>query len=218
VEGSYVVRAIVDANNNRGLDPGELWDSLAVAVRGSTPFIELLTVARDTIAPRLLTVSPTDSVTLAVSFDRALDPKVPVMAASFLVQAADSTRLRILAVRTRAQQEALRQARDSARDTTRADSARADTARARRPRPAAPAPVPPTGAPPAIEARPSRPPPARDLVIELDPATSMRPGAAYRVTAVNARGLLGQTRTSDRIITMPLARPPAPRDTTRRPP
>jgi hypothetical protein len=218
VEGSYVLRAIVDANNNRALDVGELWDSLAVAVRGSTPFVELLAIARDTVAPRLLTVNATDTLTLAASFDRALDPNVPVTPASFQVQAADSTRLRIRAVRSRAQQEALRQARDSARDTTRADTTRADTARAARPRPPLPAPPPPAVVPPVIEARPSRPPPARDFVIELDSATAMRPGTNYRVTAVNARGLLGHTRTSDRVITMPLPRPPAQRDTTRRPP
>ena len=150
-EGSYVVRALVDANNNRGLDPGELWDSLAVAVRGSTPFVELLAIARDTVAPRLLTVNATDSVTLAASFDRALDPNVPVTPASFQVQAADSSRLRIVAVRTRAQHEALRQARDSARDATRADTARADTARRAAPTTTpgdSRAPVPPAGVPP----------------------------------------------------------------------
>jgi hypothetical protein len=216
-EGTYTVRAILDANNNRGLDPGELWDSLGVTVRGTTPFVELLAAARDTIAPRILTVNALDTLTLALSFDRGLDPNLPLTAASFRVEAADSSRLRIIAVRTRAQQEALRASRDTAeRDTTVADTTRADTTRADTTRVTRPVPRPPQGrpvAPTLPQARPSRPPPARDLVIVLDSATPMRPGASYRVTAVNARGLLGHIRTSDRVITMSRA---VPRDTTRR--
>jgi hypothetical protein len=188
--GTYAVRAILDNNNNRGLDPGELWDSVAVTVRGSSPFVELLAAVRDTIAPRLLTVSAIDSVTLSASFDRALDPNVPVTPALFRVNAADSTRLRVQAVRSRAQHDSLRAPPPAERD-----SAVRDTV--------------------TIEARPSRRPPLRDFVIVLDPSVPLQVGATYRVTAVNARGLLGQVRTSDRVITVPRARPPAPaRDTT----
>ena len=197
--GTYAVRAIIDANNNRGLDPGEMWDSLTIAVRGTSPFVELLAAARDTIAPRLLTVSVIDSLTLMANFDRALDPGVPLTPQSFRVEAADSTRLRITRVMPRAEYEAGRTPRDTARDTTRVI----------RPPPV----VDPRAVPPPVEARPSRPAPVRDVVISVDSAAPLRQSASYRVTAVNARGLTGSTRTSDRVITVPR---PAPRDTTRR--
>jgi len=206
-EGNYVVRALVDANNNRGVDPGEPWDSLPIVVRGTSPFLELLAAPRDTIAPRLLTVGARDSLTLAASFDRPIDPSFPLTPASIrVVGGADSVALRVAAIQTRAQEDASQRARsDSA---ARADtSVRADSARARRD----------TGgvrgsAPPVIQARPSRPAPAKELIVRLDPQTPLRPGGVYRVTAVNIRGLLGQTRTTDRIITAPA--PAAPRDTT----
>jgi hypothetical protein len=197
--GTYAVRAIIDANTNRGLDPGEMWDSVTIAVRGTSPFVELLAAARDTIAPRLLTVNVIDSLTLMANFDRALDPVVPLTPQSFRIEAADSSRLRIVGVMSRAQYEAGRAPRDTVRDTTRA---------------ARPAPVAePRAVPPPVEARPSRPAPVRDVVIAVDSAAPLRHGASYRVTAVNARGLTGATRTSDRVITVPR---PAPRDTTRR--
>jgi hypothetical protein len=205
-EGNYVVRAIVDANNNRVVDPGESWDSLPIVVRGTSPFLELLAAPRDTIAPRLLTVSARDSLTLAASFDRPIDPSFPLTPASIrVVGGADSVALRVAGVRTRAQEDAAERARsDSA---ARADtSARADSARARRDTGGV------RGAPPVIQARPSRPAPAKELVVRLDPQTPLRPGSVYRVTAVNIRGLLGQTRPTDRIITVPARA--APRDTT----
>jgi Big-like domain-containing protein len=219
LEGAYTVRAILDQNNNRGLDPGELWDSVGVTVRGATPFVELLAAARDTIAPRLLTVNVLDSLTLLASFDRPLDANLPLTPFSFRVNAADSTRLTILAVRSRADYDLTRARRDTAaRDTTARDTTPADTARRARPRPPLTPGVPTT----SIEARPSRRPPLRDVVIELDVDKPLQRGANYRVTAVNARGLLGHTRTSDRVITVPRAVPTPqtspPRDTTTRRP
>ncbi len=215
-EGTYVVRALIDNNRNRAVDPEEPWDSLTVAVRGTSPFLEMLAAPRDTIAPRLLTVSATDSVTLAASFDRPLDPDLPLTPASFRVQNADSTRLRIVRVQTRTQANAERAARDSAarRDTTRRDTTAAppaDVARARRDSLQAAGGATPGRVAPLL---PSKRSPARDVVIRLDSLTPMRVGATYRVTAVNARGLLGHARTTDRVITVS---PPARRDTTAAP-
>ena len=200
-EGVYAVRAIMDNNRNRGLDIGEQWDSVDVTIRGTSPFIEMLTALRDTVAPRLLTVAAPDSLTITASFDRLLDPDVPLTPASFQVLAPDSSRLRIARVLTQAQATAERVRADS---IARADSARRDTTRAR------PAPDPRTAAPaPVVEARPSRRPPPRDVVIRLDSINPLRRGATYRIVAVNARGLLGATRTSDRQLNVP-----ARRDTT----
>jgi hypothetical protein len=210
-EGTYIVRAIMDNNRNRGPDPGEPWDSLQVTVRGTSPFLELLAAQRDTTPPRLLTVTAPDTLNIVASFDRPLSGDLPLTPASFQVLASDSTRLRIARVLSRAQADAERAARDSAarRDSAAADTARRDTtARAR------PQTVPPRAAVPLATAplKPSRPAPARDVVIRLDTINPLRRGASYRVIAVNATGLLGGTRTSDRVLMVPAAA--ARRDTT----
>lgn len=204
-EGTYTVHAIMDNNNNRGLDPAEPWDSVATVVRGSSPFLELLAAPRDTVAPRILTVTTPDSLTLNVNFDRPLDPAVPLVAGSFRVESADSTRLTIVSVRTSSEMAAARAKLDSAalRDTAaRPDAqARLDSARARRMAVAR------GPADPAANVKPSKPAPVREVTIRLDSLTPMRAGRSYRVTAVNARGLLGGARTSERTITMGGVRP-----------
>lgn len=225
-EGAYVVRAIMDQNRNRAVDRDEPWDSVAVTIRGTSPFVELLAAARDTIPPRLLTVTATDSVTILASFDRPLSAEVPLTPASFRVLASDSTRLTITRVVTRAQADAERAARDSAarRDSARADPARPPSARAQQVPPTRTALTPVTPPP-----RPSRPAPPRDVIVSLDSLTPLKQGAAYRVVAVNARGLLGGMRTSDRVLTFTpgarpdttaasAARPPAGRPPANRPP
>ena len=190
--GTYTVRAFLDNNRNRGLDPTESWDSVAVTIRDASPFLELLAAPRDTIGPRILTAQARDSVTIALNFDRPLDPAVPLTPASFRVLAADSSRLAIARVVPRLPAPA---ASDSApRDTV---PARADTVRS------------------LIVPRPSVPAPSPNATIQLDPATALRPGASYRVVATNIRGLLGAIRTSDRVVTYepPPPAPTAPRDT-----
>ena len=196
-EGTYTVRATMDNNRNRGLDRGEPWDSLSIVVRGSSPFVELLTAQRDTLPPRLLTVSPRDSVTLNVSFDRPLSPDLPLTPDAFRVVSADSTALRITRVRTAAQADSAAAAERAVADTT----TRRDTTPVTRP-----------AQPPGLEARPSRRAPPKDVVLQLDSLTPLREATTYRVTAIGMRGLLGPSRTSDRVITV------ARRDTTQRRP
>jgi hypothetical protein len=187
-DGTYLVRAMMDNNKNRALDAGEPWDSVRVVVRGGSPVLELLTAPRDTVAPRVLTVTPSDSLTLTASFDRPLEPGQSLMGA-FRIQHQDSTVLHIVSAAAPGQ--------DSA-------AARADSARPVDPRVA------------ALEARtagvaaarPSRPSPRSEVTIRLDSLTPLRFGPSYRLTA-NPRGLTGLARSSDRVFTLP--RP----DTTR---
>lgn len=202
--GRYVVRAVIDGNRNRGLDRGEPWDTVAVDVRESSPFLELLALVRDTIAPRLLTVSVTDTLTLVAAFDRPVDPAELPTPASFRVVGADSAVLRVLRVASRSAADSARAVSDSiARDSAaRRDTARVDPAQARRDSLLARLP----GAE-RQQLRPSRRPPAKDFFLYLDPATPLRRGAAYRVTAFGVRGILGQRDTTERIITVPAARP-----------
>jgi hypothetical protein len=207
-EGSYVVRAIIDQNRNRAVDRDEPWDSVAVTIRGTSPFVELLAAVRDTIPPRLLTVTAADSLHIVASFDKPLSADLPLTPASFRVLRSDSTRLTITRVVTRAQADAERAARDSLarRDSARTDTARVPAAQAPPGRAAAAA-ISPVAPPP----RPSRPAPPRDVVITIDSLTPLQQNASYRVVAVNVQGLLGRARSSDRVLTLT---PAAKRDTT----
>lgn len=189
-DATYLVRAMIDNNRNRAIDAGEPWDSARVEVRGGSPVLELLAAPRDSLPPRLLTVEPSDSVTIRASFDRPLDPEQP-LASVFRLQHQDSTQLRIAGVVAPG-------AGDSAAarpDTGRTTDPRVEALEAR------------TGA--AVRTRPSRPRPVTDLTIRLDSLTPLRVGPSYRLTAIGARGLTGLARESDRVFTLP--RP----DTTR---
>ena len=198
--GQYTVRAFVDANNNRGFDERELWDSARVVLTDSTR-LELLAFAHDTIGPRISDVMIADSVTLRVTFDRPVDPAQTIAPAIFALRARDSSLVPIASVR-------------SAREWDQARSARSDTAAGdtvRRVPPAARPPVAPRGAPLptardtadslARAARPSRPSPISEVVIEL--GRPLQPGGSYRLQATAVRGLLRTPRTSERAFTVP---------------
>ena len=103
---------------------------------------------------------------------------------SLIQLAADSTRIPIARV-----------AAPSPRAAT--DSVPRDTARA-------------PGTTRTVIPRPSTPPPASAVTLHVAAGSALRAGASYRVVAVNARGLLGAVRTSDRVITVD-ARPDSAR-------
>lgn len=93
----YTIRAIVDDNNNRALDPREMWDSAEVNL-SDTATLELLAFARDSTGARLTSVDLRDSVTLDLQFDNAIPLAPPVAATSIRVRASDSTDVPILSV------------------------------------------------------------------------------------------------------------------------
>ena len=224
--GRYVVRGVLDQNNNRVLDRREAYDSTLVTF-ADTSTLELLAFVHDTIGPRISTAVPRDS-TIRVTFDKPLDPAQTLGAIDFrLVTLPDSNPITIARVATAREFGEAEQVRARAR----ADSARRatpdDTSRGGGP-PRVPAgPAVPRGALPGerapgdtarpdsaradTTARPSRPVPVTEVVLVLDGA--LEPGKDYRLRAVDVRNLLGAPRTSDRTFTTP--RPAAP-DTTRR--
>ncbi|HXG70257.1 MAG TPA: Ig-like domain-containing protein [Gemmatimonadaceae bacterium] len=87
--GPYSLRAVVDKNKNRGLDPGEAWDSVTVVLADSASPV-LLAFVRDSIPPRILDVAVTDSLALLVRFDRPIDPAQTLTASNFSLAGADS--------------------------------------------------------------------------------------------------------------------------------
>ncbi|HVD04496.1 MAG TPA: hypothetical protein VNB89_00695, partial [Gemmatimonadaceae bacterium] len=227
--GSYLVRAIVDANDNRGLDPREAWDSVGVAVADSAR-VEIYAFVHDTIGPRINTVAVADSVTLQVEFDKAIDPKVPVTPAQFVMFASDSTTTAIVSLPSDSTISDERSARERARSDSGSavpgakDSAQADSvrrARAARPGPTdsrVPLPRPARGraAAPVDTVplpKPTRPLPKTRLNLRL--AKLLKPATTYRLRATDIRGLLGNARTSDKLFTTPKPPEPAPTDSTR---
>ena len=229
--GSYVVRAIIDANDSRGLDPREAWDSVGVAVADSA-HLELYAFVHDTIGPRINAAAVADSVTLRVEFDKAISPAPPLTPAQFVVLASDSTPTAVVALPSDSTIEAERNAREKARtDSARApknakDSAQADsTRRARVVSPVKPTdsrvPLPRPGRGRAVAAvdtvplpKPSRPSPITHVNLRL--ARPLKPATTYRLRAIDTRGLLGNARTSDKLFTTPKPPPPPAADSLRR--
>jgi hypothetical protein len=225
--GRYLLRGLIDANTNRVLDRRELFDSATVTV-GDSINREMLAFVHDSVGPGIAEVQVQDSVTLRVTFDRPLQPRVPVTAAQFSLKAADSTVVPITSVTLGTIYE--KQQADSARTKAVQDSIRqaqrADSIRRANPR-AAPAPVPPTPAPaapptrrPGAAARDTTPPPKPSQPIPetyaiIKVGRPLAPLTSYRLHADSLRSLLGIARSSDRVFTT--ARTPPPRDTTKPP-
>ncbi len=78
--GRYVLRAFEDRNRNAEPDFGEpqAQTTALLGAAGDTAIYELETLAGDSTAARLLSVTVTDSVTLEVTFDDYMDPDVPL--------------------------------------------------------------------------------------------------------------------------------------------
>jgi hypothetical protein len=192
--GTYSIRGWIDANNNRDLDPREAYDSSSIALR-DTVSVTLLAFVHDTLAPRINTVQPIDSVTLRVEFNQPLDPEQRVDTSRFRLTAADSS---VIPLRAALSVDAWERAR--ADSLARADTARRQPARA----------VPPARRDSIVLPRPV--PISRFIVLTAAP---LRPETTYRLVAVEARNLLGRAGTSARVFTTSRR---APADTIRRTP
>jgi hypothetical protein len=71
--GEYVVYGVLDGNKNLRREPREAFDSIRVPP-DSARAGDLYAFVHDTLAPRIQTVSPSDSVTATVTFALPLDP------------------------------------------------------------------------------------------------------------------------------------------------
>jgi hypothetical protein len=221
--GTYLLRALVDQNRNRVVDPRELLDSVTITLADSFRR-EMLAAIRDSLGPALSTAEARDTLMVRVSLDRPLDTLFVATAGHFSLKAADSSVVPVADVITQAQMDRiaadsvrLQAVQDSVRrafvaDSTRAaDSARvaADPARATGRRPDAPTRAPPA---PAVDSAPPTPPPvptaripATRLYLRL--AQPLKPETVYRLRAEGLVGVTGATRNSERVFTTPKARP-----------
>lgn len=188
--GEYSVRALLDANANRGLDPRELWDTVRVTLVDSAQ-VEILAFVHDTIGARIDEVLLADSASLRVTFDKPLDPAQEITTSNFLLLRSDSSRVGVLAVLSAAALDSVEALRALAlRDSVRTTFSRDSAARAGRRR---------VDSIPALT--PSRPPPVTALVLRLE--RPLLPDSTYRLRALDVRNLLGRARTSDRAFTVP---------------
>lgn len=220
--GSYRVRAFVDANNNRTIDPREAYDTLVAAIADSAR-VELLTFVHDSLGPRIDRLSVEDSLTVRMEFDKPYEPTRPVTAAQFTLLRADSSTVPIVGLISdstlAAEKAAAAKARGDSAQGANAGRRGTDTSRVAPPpnvqRPPAGAAVPlpgRRGAPPAAPRdttplpKPSRPSPRAGAIIRL--GAPLKPGATYRLRATDVWGLSGAPRTSDRVFSAPKPAPP----------
>jgi hypothetical protein len=214
-QGEYLVRALIDQNSNRTVDRNEKWDSLSVNVLNVRPVVELDAIERDSMPPLFQNITAIDSVSVRITFDKPLDPRLTLQPALIRLQKPDSSQLEVASVQwQRAYDDA------KARALQVADSLRrlADTSRAAAQPVAPPIPTPTPGgaagrAPPPPP-KPKLPPPDRGIVVTVSPNSRLVPGT-YVVTAMGIRNLLGRAKDMTRTFTV--ARP-TPADSARRPP
>jgi len=205
--GSYLVRAIIDANGNRALDRSEQFDTARVIVPQAAA-LELLTIVRDTLPPRVSSVTSLDSVSLRVTFDRYLDPNQPPPPSAFRLVGTDSAVVPIVAVLTPRAEQAESQTRQQAV----ADSLRRVDSLAGKPLPPRITIAEALARRPGQGPTPSVPPPYTALLLRT--ARPLAPNATYRLSVSEARGLSGRAQGSERTFTTP--RPaPARADSTR---
>jgi hypothetical protein len=218
--GTYTLRALIDQNANRTVDRNEKWDTTTVTVSDARRVVELDAIERDTVPPAIANVDVLDSVTLRLTFDKPLDPAIPLQPALVQVQRADSTPVEVQRVEWASVYERRAQAADSAKRAQAADSARRaqpDTARGRPPARPTPPPAAPSGVrPPPPPRKPKAPPPEKAIVLSMSPRTPMHSGETLRIQANGLRNLVGKSAPlGPRAFNVPK---PAPRDTTNKPP
>jgi hypothetical protein len=217
--GTYLVRGLIDQNGNRILDRNEKWDTTTAVVASITHYVELDAIERDSTPPRVDNIQMIDSVTLRVSFDKPIDPRLPLQPALVRVQRADSTELEVSKVQWAATYDAARLAftTDSVK---RADSIRT----AAQPRPGPPPAAPPTPLPvttpggprsPPPPPKPQFPPPEKAIILSLSPTTPVHYAMTYVFNGTGFRNLVGHVDKARGIFTPPK---PAPRDTTTKKP
>jgi hypothetical protein len=191
----YTVRAYVDRNKNLSIDPSEPWDSSTLNLTDSIQK-EFLVFTHDTVPPRIRDIEVVDSLSLRVTFDKAIDPTQALSAANFSLTGPDSVRVPIASAGPAPKDTTLKVTPTELRPSAgRQPAGRAPT------RGAADTAV-------VVKRVMSRPSPISSVIIKLQ--HPLVPKTVYRVRAIGIRGLTGQTGDSERSYTSPAAPPPVP--------
>jgi hypothetical protein len=191
----YTVRAYVDRNKNLSIDPSEPWDSSTLNLTDSIQK-EFLVFTHDTVPPRIRDIEVVDSLSLRVTFDKAIDPTQALSAANFSLTGPDSVRVPIASAGPAPKDTTLKVTPTEVRPSAgRQPAGRAPTRAAAD-----------TAA--VVKRVMSRPSPILSVIIKLQ--HPLVPKTVYRVRAIGIRGLTGQTGDSERSYTSPAAPPPVP--------
>jgi hypothetical protein len=187
-QGTYIVRAILDVNRNRALDPREQWDSVRLVVGDANATAHLFAFAHDSVGPGLRSVTIEDSVTLRITLDPPGDPTQTLTAANFAVATEkDSVPVAI-------GQVYLASVFDSLVNARRQDSlARADTTR-KRDTVSKPPPLREPGKLPLGPRPIGRRLLLSQVVVRL--SAPLQPNVNYRIWMKDVRGVLGASRVS----------------------
>jgi hypothetical protein len=193
--GRYTVRAYVDRNKNLSIDPSEPWDSSTLNLTDSIQK-EFLVFTHDTVPPRIRDIEVVDSLSLRVTFDKAIDPTQALSAANFSLTGPDSVRVPIASAGPAPKDTTLKVTPTEVRPSAgRQPAGRAPTRAAAD-----------TAA--VVKRVMSRPSPISSVIIKLQ--HPLVPKTVYRVRAIGIRGLTGQTGDSERSYTSPATPPPVP--------
>jgi hypothetical protein len=191
----YTVRAYVDRNKNLSIDPSEPWDSVTLNLTDSIQK-EFLVFAHDTVPPRIRDVEVVDSLSLRVTFDKAIDPTQTLSPTNFSLTGPDSARVPIASAGPAPKDTTLKVTPTEARPTAgRQPAGRAPTRAA-------------ADTTPVVKRVMSRPSPVASVIVKLQ--HPLVPKTLYRVRAIGIRGLTGQTGDSERSYTSPSPPPPLP--------
>lgn len=234
--GQYIVYAVNDANLNRVRDPREAYDSVTVTL-DSTASVNLWAFVHDTIAPRIRTIDPIDSLSFRLNFSAPLGVTgLPDTSSVRVYQLPDSAPVAISAVLLPSANDSLvtrlRAAADSAAraaDTTHAAAdttkPKRDTTNAGRPRPPAPPTRPQATTAPdstVIKLIASRPVPTDKLVVRVTPTHPLLPSTKYFIRVTGLKNLNGARGDAVGVLAVPAppkkvpAVPAVPADSTKK--
>ena len=200
--GEYLVRGVLDENQNLRLDPREAFDSVRLA-RGKPSAGELWAFVHDTTPPRIRTITVADSVSATIELTQSLDPRQRLSPAAATVRLLpDSTPVRVASTLPKPVDDSLHRregaGRDSAaRDTTARDTTARDTTPARRRGVRAPAARPPLT---------TRPPLTDRLILRVQ--RPWKPDGRYAVEIRGVRNVTGASGDVAGVLTVPAAPSP----------
>jgi hypothetical protein len=169
--GDWSIVGVLDQNRNLRRDRRESYDSTQVAA-GTATVPALWLIPRDTVGPRITSVTPNDSVSATITFSQPLDPtqRFDSLGISFRLQK-DSSEVPIRSLRPPALDDSLQKLARARADSLKAleDTARRDSTRVK---PAAPSPRPagPRQGEPHPGAAPGKTDAAADSIIKTRPA------------------------------------------------
>ena len=213
--GNYLVYAAIDQNHDLRRGARESYDSAAVAGRGAVPALWL--IPRDTLPPRITTVTPSDSLSATISFGQPLDPTQRFDSIGVtLRRQADSSLVPFRSVLPKELNDSLEQLERARADSLRAakDTTRRDSLKAVPPKiPAAPRSPPGLRRPPKVDVvaeslLKTRPKLVTALVIRVD--STFVPESKYLVEISRIRSAAGVSGSARGVLAIPKRPPPRP--------